>query len=348
MESATLQSVVEQNPPPSHVDGTRVFCHPRIPDDLLQNARASFAKIGVDETPLVCVDLVSRGFFAKLLSKPGSKGLLLTDKAIYDGSRWESEVYMPPRDKRSIPLALIQDTRVGGAWTAENAVLVNGMPLFGWRPAFDGVRDVHFTSWFSHLLALLVSKVRGHTEFVLKDLVMSYQGMLASERVFGCGDLHYGDAIPPDLWRNATATFVRTDGPEEQPLFLYNDGGKGASGVVITDRNLFAHAGGHDFFFKWPLSAIQKVWVGYYSARRSGYVHVFVNDARVYGWPHLTDSNSIGYLAAPVFTLANLICAIARGLGQCDVESPTTWLGVDAFPLTATEGVRYRGYIKKG
>ncbi len=48
-----ILSTVESASIPDSVDRARVFCHPRIPDDLLQTAKSRFAPIAEDETPLI-------------------------------------------------------------------------------------------------------------------------------------------------------------------------------------------------------------------------------------------------------------------------------------------------------
>lgn len=328
-------STINLAPPPDSVDRTRVHCHPNMPKESLQNAKNSFACTASDERDVVFIDTAPRGFLQKLssgtlFSKPGSTGLLVTDRAIYDGSFWKYDPFLPIMQKRFIPLKLIRDVTISEWFGGKMRLMVNNIPLFGQNPpAFAGVEDAALLDWCSKQLIVLVSEARGKTTPSVKDVVMSYQSFLASKSSFlGSFDLYYAGRIPSAYVENAKNVYLKLESADEEILFFYNDSGKGKGGVVLTDRNLFSHEAGHDFFFKWALTDIRRVWIGANKAGGITYLYVIVNDQRVFGWPHtrLSQSGGRNYagILRPALFLAALICKAVTAVGGPQLSMPTT------------------------
>lgn len=282
--------VVEQGKPPQNA---RLYAYPEIPTELLSNAKDYYAPFQNDEKPLILVDTATRGVFG-LFSKPGSQGMLITSKKIYDGP---SERTFPL--VKTIDLKLIfsihifeplKDKEIG------RRLAVNGILLMGEKYYPKELSNHNTITWLSGVLATIVSAVQGSQKITLNDVVRSYSGVLSNE------NLYFLDGIPKEMIDNAASTFYRFDNHGKNPLLFYNGGKKGKSGVLVTDSHIFSHASGHDFYMKWRLSEIHNVWVYMWQGR----FYPAINAARLYGWPEFR-LRDVLIFAAMIINMVNNI-----------------------------------------
>lgn len=257
--------------------------YPNIPDNLLSVAKKYYAHLAEQEKPLVLV-VRARSWLDKVRIKRGATGVVITTAKIYDGSEWnlhDDFMWGDHTDNHTFDLRLIHSLNIFDVDGNNPRLLVNGIPLFGDKILTREWKDLDSLRWLGTFISSLVEAIRGRRKLSIREIVLSYGGILKHD------DLFFPGEIPERLLDNAMSTYARFDRREEEPLLLYNAAEDGCRGVLITDSHIFSCGESEVFYRKWTFSEIRSVWIAAVGMRSWQYWIPVINDARLLGWPYL-------------------------------------------------------------